>query len=302
MSPILFYTACAGTQRKRDLFQKVSQWRIQCPENLSDIMRQVLPKDETGHNNPLSGASGIPDILITSGFRELRTHFCKHSGIAGTLFDYLHYPVPGQYAMFYQPFANLVGTFATDAMVIVADKFRFGTQKLPSEWYELLHPGLKRSIIYSSSEEHYYDAFFYPYAKIGGDSAIRQLAGNLIGGESPQQMVLSINNVQVTDALLYVMPYSYAHKIKNTNYKIIWPTDGFIPVPIHILVKKGKLATYRQWIDHLYSEQFASKLTQAGFITPQSGVLPCKTDWMKWDFIHDDKLPDFINQDSEFPD
>jgi hypothetical protein len=122
----------------------------------------------------------------------------------------------------------------SDAMILVMDKLKFENRKLPSEWYELLHPGLHHSIVLCDSiRDSCYDVQYFPFLKMGGIEALKLVSDNVIESMSPCEMMAAIANGNPIGASVYVMPYSFARRIVNkVDFKIIWPTDGYIPVPI----------------------------------------------------------------------
>lgn len=258
--------------------------RMECPENLSDVLYSALPTIFKGNAIPVQ----VPDLLIRTGIKTLQQHFCDYPGLDTRIFESPGFPVTFN---LYPPFADVEGIFATDAMVIVVDKSKFGHKKLPSEWYELLHPNLYRSIALCCSKDHFYDALFFPFIKMGGEEAVKQFVSNVMEEKEPKELLASIDNGNAMGASVYVMPYSYAKSIRDAlNFKIIWPADGYIPIPVQILVKSGELQQFNTLINYLYSTSFATKLEHAGFISLYSEARKCRSDWMEQELACDNML------------
>lgn len=271
-----------------------SGWKIQCPAKLEKLLFNHLPASEC--TIPAKDKA-TPEIFIHTGFQALQERYTSLPEHANSYFEQLDYPLPAEYISLCKPFSHTVGIIASDALVMVIDKYRFGYRKLPTEWYELLHPELYRSIALCRGEHNCYDAQFFPFIKAGGEEAVKQLICNTTANASPEEMLMSIENGNLLGAAVYIMPYSYAMNITDSlNYKIIWPADGYIPVPVSISIKKGNLTKYEHQTDMLYSPEFAVELSKAGLISLYTSAPICRFDWMQWDLIRSNALPDIISR------
>jgi hypothetical protein len=248
------------------------------------------------HMEKLISTESLPDILITYDFNSLYHRSFKSNLLNNTNFDSLNFPLHSIYSNtgISDP-SILFGILASDALVMVVDKSKFGNQRLPREWYELLNHALHNSIAFCGDRDFFCNTVFYPFVKNYGYEAVRQLTVNTRIRIHPDEMLQSIQNNNSIGASVYVMPCSYAKNIQNEyDYQIIWPEDEAILIPIQMLVKKGTYEKHENVINFLTGQTLGNELEKLGFLSTH--VNTCKQyqenklQWIGWDFIENRDL------------
>jgi ABC-type Fe3+ transport system substrate-binding protein len=248
------------------------------------------------HIESLTSTEQLPDILITSDFNILYHRNFRDNLINDVNFETLDLPIHSIYfnTKFEHP-SKLFGMLASDALVMVADKSKFGNKQLPREWYELLDPALCNSAVLCGNRDFFCNTVFYHYVKNYGFEGVKLIVNNILARMHPEEMLTSMHSGNSTGASLYVMPYSYARTIqKNFDYQIIWPDDGAIIIPIQMLVKKGSYQKYSDVINFLTGDILGAALEKHGFLATNPNT--CKDypgtalNWAGWNFIENSDL------------
>ena len=237
----------------------------------------------------LASASQFPDILITT---DLNSLYHRSSRLLNDRnFETFNYALNSMYAdtKISHP-ARVFGYLGAEALVLVAHKAKYETTQPPREWYELLNPALRSSIVFSGDRDFHCNTVFAHFVKEYGYEALKQLGKNTLTRIHPEEMLLTINEGNKIDASIYVMPYSYAKKIENNlDYEIIWPNDGAILLPVQMLVKRGAFDKYKDVIRFLIGREVGELLEQHGLVAANAKVnnaLPgTKLNWIGWNFI-----------------
>lgn len=237
----------------------------------------------------LSSANQFPEILITTDVNSIyhRTsrllndrnfetfNHASHSIFSGTNINYA---------------SRIFGFIGAEAMVMVVNKAKYETIQPPREWYELLNPALKNSIVFCGDIDFHCNTVFAHYVKEYGYEAVDQLSKNTLLRIHPEEMLSTINSGNKINAAVYVMPYSYAKRIQNTtDYDLIWPVDGAILLPIQVLIRKGAYDKYKEMIRFLMGEEVGKMMEEYGLVSTNPKVknnFPgSKLNWIGWDFI-----------------
>jgi ABC-type Fe3+ transport system substrate-binding protein len=114
----------------------------------------------------------------------------------------------------------------TDPLVFIADIRYFSEMSIPKEWYELLHPRLKNSLVFPSNENYNMLMAFYPFIKNYGLSSMQYLKNNICEIMSPIKMVENIKRGLYSSIALYVMPYSYSSLLaEDYLVRVVWPKE-----------------------------------------------------------------------------
>ena len=239
-------------------------------------------------------ASRLPDILITSDINCLydlpkgminptnfETFSTQYNSIfAGTAIDH-----PQRVFRF----------LGADVLVIVLDKNLTEHIQTPREWYELLNPALKDSLVLCGDRDFYNDTLYLHFVRDYGLEALKPLHANTLDRIHPESMLQALSNNNSLGASMYVMPYSYAKKIDNQlDYQIIWPDDGAILMPIQMLVKKSAAEKYRNITRFWGGQEVGCFLRDNGFVSTNPRVIhPVmgrKLNWLGWEFIRNNNL------------
>jgi hypothetical protein len=248
------------------------------------------------HIEKLTSTEQLPDILITSDFNSLYHRSFRNSLLNDCSFESLALPLHSIYAGsgIAHP-SSLLTMLATDALVMVADKAKFESRRLPREWYELLDPALQNSIAFYGERDFFCNTVFYHFVKNYGFEAIKKLSDNTLMRIHPDEMLQVIQAGNVNGASVYVMPYSYAKNIQNKfDYSIIWPEDGAILLPIQMLVKKGALEKHEEVIHYLTGQSLGNELEKCGYLSTNGSTAKQypgnKLNWIGWDFLENADL------------
>jgi len=186
---------------------------------------------------------------------------------------------------------NRMVMLTSNLLVMVVDTEMFPDEKVPKCWACLLEDNLSGSIVFRGDKDFFCNAAFFPFYKQWGMDAIRSLGKNTLTGMHPSEMVKSLNQGNPVGAKVYVMPYSFAIKIRNTErYKIIIPTNGAIASPVQMLVKKGAYQKHRKIIDFIVGKKMGTAFEKLGFpsVNPDgSEILKNKNIfWLGWDYLN----------------
>jgi len=239
----------------------------------------------------LPDVSLLPDILITTDFNSLYHKRFLNKFLNKENFETLNI----QYKPLFhnagcQHPKGLITMITADLMVMVVDKTKFIGKSLPTEWYELLNPNLKKSIVLCGNKDYFCNSIFFPFYKNYGIEAIQCLAANVINRMHPIEMMHAINSGNQLGASIYIMPYSSAMKIVgNLNYEIVWPNDGAFAIPVQLLVKKGAYSIHKALIDFITGKQFGNILESLDYpalnTISNNEFVYNKINWQGWDFI-----------------
>ena len=252
----------------------------------------------------LTSASQFPDILISTDVNSL---YHRSSRLLNDRnFETFHYSLHSVYAgtNIKHP-ANVFGFMGAEAMVMVVDRSKYENTQLPREWYELLSPSLKSSIVFCGDRDFHCNTVFLHFVKEYGYEAVNLLSKNSLIRIHPEEMLHSIDSGNKINASIYVMPYSYAKNIQNKlDYEIIWPNDGAILLPIQLLIKKGTLEKHKEVIRFLMGEEVGKMFEEHGLVATNSKVknqFPSrKLNWIGWDFLKKNELTTIKEKIREF--
>jgi len=252
----------------------------------------------------LTSVSQFPDILISTDVNSL---YHRSSRLLNDRnFETFHYSLHSAYAgtNIKHP-ANVFGFMGAEAMIMVVDRSKYENTQLPREWYELLSPSLKSSIVFCGDRDFHCNTVFLHFVKEYGYEAVNLLSKNSLIRIHPEEMLHSIDSGNKINASIYVMPYSYAKNIQNKlDYEIIWPNDGAILLPIQLLIKKGTLEKHKEVIRFLMGEEVGKMFEEHGLVATNSKVknqFPSrKLNWIGWDFLKKNELTTIKEKIREF--
>ncbi|MFM2292514.1 MAG: hypothetical protein RIS29_2327 [Bacteroidota bacterium] len=187
-----------------------------------------------------------------------------------------------------------------EALVMVVDKNLTEQIQTPREWYELLNPAMKDSLVICGEKDYYNDTLYLHFVRDFGLEAVKQLHANTLERIHPEEILHALNNDNSLGACIYVMPYSWAKLIDNKlDFQIIWPEDGAIILPIQMLVKKSVSEKYRNVTRFLGGQEVGNLLRNNGFISTNPRVIhPVsgrKLNWLGWEFIRNSNLVEIRN-------
>jgi len=242
----------------------------------------------------LASVNQFPDILITTDINSL---YHRTSRLLNERnFETFHYPLHSIYnSIDISHPSNVFGLLASEAMIMVVDRTKYENTQTPREWYELLSPTLKSSIVFCGDRDYHCNTVFSHFVKDYGYEAVNQLSKNTLIRIHPEEMLLSINSGNKINASIYVMPYSYAKNIQNKlDYEIVWPNDGAILIPIQMLIKKGVYEKYNDVIRFLIGEEAGKMFAEHGLVATNAKVKNLfpgnRLNWIGWDFLRNGEL------------
>jgi len=237
----------------------------------------------------LESVDDLPDIVLAS---DVNSFFHRRflTRFSPQFTSYLPHPP--------HPFLANVGfcdpdehfsMFTANLLVMVVDKQRLGNRPMPREWVHLLHPCFKNDVILRGEDDFFCNAVLLPYYKDYGMEAIRLMASNVKTGRHPAEMVKLAGSDREEGAVIYVMPYFFAAKVRNPRVEIVWPKDGAILSPVFLLVKNEAIDKHRKMLDFIFSHETAQVLARnlAPSLHPEvsNEHIPGPVKWLGWDFL-----------------
>lgn len=239
--------------------------------------------------NSVNGINAIPDIFISSDINNVYHQTFIERFLNDEYFDRLQPITPEVFHEngFVHPTGHICW-FTANLLVAVADVDKIHEELLPHSWKNLLNEYFRKAITLRGDDDFFCNAILFPFLKNYGKEAITQLGINTAQGLHPSQMVKTINAGNEKGTPLYVMPYSFALKIRDTErFKTIFPTEGAIVSPVQLMVKKGAYEKHKALIDFLLGGEMSSTLGQAGFPAIASEHLAefAQLNWIGWNFI-----------------
>ncbi|MDD3080396.1 MAG: ABC transporter substrate-binding protein [Paludibacter sp.] len=239
-----------------------------------------------------NGLDVIPDIFISSDINSVYHRRFIDKFLNDDFFEKLEPTITNklfQKEQFVHPTGHLCW-FTANLLVIVADLEKVHEELLPQSWGDLLQEYFIRAITLRGDDDFFCNAILFPYLKNYGKEAITQLGKNTLKGLHPSQMVKVINAGNGNGTALYVMPYSFALKIRNTDrFKIILTNEGPIVSPVQLMVKKDAYERNKELINFILSEEMSETLLRGGFPSVMSEKINAadlsKLNWISWNFI-----------------
>jgi len=238
----------------------------------------------------------LPDIIVSADFNVfLGRRFYDRFVAPGHFAGYGAIPAGPNFsdAQILDP-KNEYTILCVNPLVVVANLDQLKNRDLPRTWEDLLAPVWEKSLIIRGGDGFYCHAVLLPTFKAFGSQGIEALAGNILEGLHPAQMVNRIDNNG--PGALYVMPAFFADRIRHQErIKVIWPDDGALASPVILQVKPEKKKELKPVLDYLVGRQLAQILAGAGFPVPHGDVAadvqtkPLK--WLGWDFLRQNDLP-----------
>ena len=240
-------------------------------------------------------AEELPDIIVSSDFNAFYGHrFQKRFVDNGQFTGYGEISPCASYSQAGIPDPKGQYTvLGINPLVIVVNKDQLGDRPMPTCWEDLLHPRWKGSITLRGSSDFFCHAVLLPTYLHHGAEGLRRLAGNVLQGQHPSQMVKQID--KNAPGAIYVMPEFFAHRVKNQQrLQIVWPEDGALASPVTLQVKASRIDALKPVLDYLIGEELAKTMAGARFPVPYSQVNSEVQDkplmWLGWDFLRDQDL------------
>jgi hypothetical protein len=233
----------------------------------------------------------LPDILITNDFNGL-----YHKRFVENFLTDENFEAPGSLVPFINsglntvPCSHLLKILAYDVLVMVIRKSDFLKISSPREWYELLNPKLNRKLVLPGTQDFFCNTFYFHFVKNFGYKAIQQISDNILDRIHPEKMVKVINSGNDTETSVFVMPYSYALKLRNIlDYETIIPVNDAIIIPVQMLQKRGACEKHREIINFLLSDELGKEFERQGFfstnICKKNRRNKISLNWIGWDFF-----------------
>lgn len=282
---------------KELFYERFPEYLNDCCEDMPQVMIEGnLNYEKTFYASidEMTDSSALPDIFISSDINALHhQHFIKNL-LNDTYFDALQISTNSMYAKADYPHPEgLLTMLPPNLLIMVVDTRAFLPEELPSKWEDLLRLDLAQKIVFRGDSDFFCNAVFFPFVKEYGYTAVKRLAQNTLTGLHPAEMIKMINADNTGNASIFVMPYSFALKIRKTeNFKIVWPSDGAIVSPVQMLIKKGSYEKYKEIIDFINCKEMGLALASTGFPSTHQCVenegKPIK--WLGWDYIYNNDI------------
>lgn len=233
----------------------------------------------------------LPDIFISSDVNNLYHPNFVSTMLGHGLFEEIHTEVsPLFQSAGYNFPASEMHCFSTNVLVPVVDTQLLNGRLVPRHWDDLLQNCFERDITLRGDKDFFCNAVFFPFFKTYGKVALTALGLNTRAGLHPSEMVKKMNAGNTDGTCLYVMPYSFAMKIRDKQrFTVLLPEEGGIVSPVQMLIKKGAYARHKALIDFVLGNKMTEILNQNGFPTSNpygKSSLPFrKLWWVGADFI-----------------
>lgn len=238
----------------------------------------------------------LPDIIVSADFNVFLGHRFYNRFVApGHFTGYGTLPCGPNFSDAQIPDPqNEYTILCVNPLVVVANLDKLENRDLPRTWEDILTPVWEKSLIIRGGDGFYCHAVLLPTFKAFGNRGVKALAGNVLEGLHPAQMVNRIDNNG--PGALYIMPAFFAERIRHQDrIKVIWPDDGALASPVILQAKSEKKEQLKPVLDYLVGSQLAQLLAGAGFPVPHADVTadvqtkPLK--WLGWDFLRQNDLP-----------
>lgn len=238
--------------------------------------------------NEGKSVDALPDIFISSDINNVYYKSFIDSYLNDNYFDSIACPASSFFEKenFVHPTGHL-SWFTANLLVIVADLDKVHEDLLPVSWADLLNEYFKNSVTLRGDVDFFCNAALFPFFKDYGSEAITQLGRNTAQGLHPSQMIKTINAGNDNGTALYVMPYSFALKIRNqSRFQMIFPAEGPIVSPVQMMIKKGTYLRNKELVDYILGDEMAQTLQKNGFPSLNGNLPDLKNlNWIGWDYI-----------------
>ena len=249
----------------------------------------------------IGSADELPDMIIASDVNNFfHRPFVERFIHTGIFEAYCPYPVNPYLAKAGFPDPSGHYTMLTANMLVMAvDKNRLGNRKMPERWEDLLAPEFEDEIIMRGEDDFFCNAVMLPFYKDHGLKSIRILSRQIRCGKHPAEMVKLADSGKEGAAMVYIMPYFFAQRIKNKEVKLVWPEDGAIASPVFLLVKRAVVEKYRPLLNFLLSKETGEMLAGRSFPSIHPDVknpFPEQVKWLGWDFLSGNDIGKLKNE------
>lgn len=241
--------------------------------------------------NTEEGYNAIPDIFISSDINDIYHQSFIKNFLNDNYFERIQPPVNELFKN--NDFVHSTGHICwltANLLVIVADTEKVHEDLFPVSWKDLLNEYFQKELTLRGDDDFFCNAILFPFLKDYGQEAVTQLGKNTAKGLHPSQMVKNLNAGNTGGTAIYVMPYSFAMKVRDTKrFRIVIPEEGAIVSPVQLMVKKSAYNKNKRLIDFLLGSEMGSALVRNGFpaLTQKSTDFSqiTKYNWVGWDFI-----------------
>ena len=241
----------------------------------------------------IKSADEIPDVIVSSDVNSFLHHrFMKELLPAGG-FTSLNSPdlnsdfantgyldPKGRYTM-----------LSANLLVLVVNKQKAASFKIPSRWPDLLKDEYKNSIVIRGQDGFFCNGVLMPFHQLFGMEGVRKLAGAVRDGMHPAEMVEDIERGRQEAAPFYIMPLFFAKRLKDSRqFEIVIPEDGAIVSPVFMLMRGSRASDAAAIADFIMGREMSQACADAGFPSVRADVennLPqgAKLLWMGWDYL-----------------
>lgn len=238
----------------------------------------------------IDGFNAIPDIFISADINNLYHKSFIDKFLNDDYFERIQISAPELFVKqgFIHPTEQMCW-FTANLLVIVADTEKIHEDLLPVSWKDLLYPLFERAVTLRGDDDFFCNAVLFPFLKSYGADSVTVLGQNTAKGLHPSQMVKIINAGNEHGTPLYVMPYSFAMKIRDkVRFRTLFTNEGPIVSPVQLMVKKGAYERNKSLIDFILGVDMSDTLIRSGFpaLKAQSEMSEVKMlNWIGWDFV-----------------
>lgn len=240
--------------------------------------------------NTLKKVEELPDIIISADFNAFYGHRFYNRFVASkeiTSYSAITTTRSFTEAGIVDPEGHYT-VLGVNPLVLVVNTDQLNGRPLPTGWADLLDPMWQDSLTLRGNSAFFCHAVLLPIFRDYGAAGLKKLAGNVLQGMHPAQMVKLID-INAPGAL-YIMPEFFAQRVKHQQrLQIVWPAEGALASPVTLQVKASRIDELKPLLEILTGIDLAQTLAGAGFPVPHAEVRGVLQDkpllWIGWDLL-----------------
>jgi ABC-type Fe3+ transport system substrate-binding protein len=294
--------------------------RIPILEALGELARTMKQEQQVSLGWSLSAASvgadglnheiarikdqaDLPEVFVSAGFESFfdrkNLHRFKDQGV------FVDVAPPGQNDAFgdlalRDPEGHFTILGVVPAVFLV-NQNQLGNDPAPRTWEALLHPRFQRRVALPVGDFDLFNGILLNLYRTMGESAIRDLARNMLVSLHPSQTVGRFSGRAPQQPAVSIIPYFFSKMtMKSQTLRVVWPEDGAIISPIFMLVRRDAQSLAEPLTRLLLSREVGEILAHRGLfpvLSPEvDNRLPpgSRFQWLGWDFIQGHDLGQLI--------
>jgi hypothetical protein len=244
--------------------------------NADNTHKPILLAKDSGcsaveNTDPLASVSGLPDIFIASApnllfserFRRNLIGTKLYGGISNSFYS-------EQYSTNVLKAANRlhVGFLGFSSWGVVRDLTVKGNFPVPASWADLILPHFNKILSIHGCHDHAGSiALFLHLKKKTGETAIAQLAENILRARHFSELIKSINTERSVTPY-YILPYSAIAHIPSVKHFEVLPFSDSIITPMMLVAKQSGIDEYGEVIRFFTGDGFKNMLSGGAYFQP----------------------------------